>query len=266
MEAAFFDLDKTIIAKSSVLAFGRNFYREGLVNRRAIARSIYAQFVYMLVGADENKMEQVRESMLKLTKGWDQKHIAEIVRETLEETISPIIYAEALELIRDHRAAGRRTVIISSSPYEVVAPLADYLGVDDAIATRARLDDEGRYTGELDFYAYGPAKADAIRAKAQAEGIDLSASYAYSDSITDLPMLETVGHPVAVNPDRDLAKAAAERDWEVRRFVRPIRLRDRVPVPTTGPTIAASSAAAAFATGIVLYVWWWRRRIESIAR
>ena len=138
MEAAFFDLDKTIIAKSSVLAFGGPLYREGLISRRAIARSMYAQLVYMLVGADEAKMEKVRESMLRLTKGWDQQHVAEIVRETLEATIQPIIYAEALDLIREHNAAGRRTVIISSSPFEVVAPLAEYLGVDDAIATRAR--------------------------------------------------------------------------------------------------------------------------------
>ena len=206
MEAAFFDLDKTIIAKSSVLAFGGPLYREGLISRRAIARSMYAQVVYMLVGADEAKMEKVRESMLRLTKGWDQQHVAEIVRETLEATIQPIIYAEALDLIREHNAAGRRTVIISSSPFEVVAPLAEYLGVDDAIATRAQIDDAGRYTGELDFYAYGEAKASAIREKAELEDIDLAASYAYSDSITDLPMLEAVGHPVVVNPDRDLAR------------------------------------------------------------
>jgi HAD superfamily hydrolase (TIGR01490 family) len=231
MEAAFFDLDKTIIAKSSVLAFGRPLYREGLISRSAIARSMYAQIVYMLVGADEAKMEKVRESMLRLTKGWDQQHVAEIVRETLEATIQPIIYAEALDLIREHNAAGRRTVIISSSPFEVVAPLAEYLGVDDAIATRARIDDEGRYTGELEFYAYGPHKADAIREMAVKEGIDLARSYAYSDSITDLPMLELVGNPVAVNPDRELTRVAREREWETMWFQHPVRLRDRVPVP-----------------------------------
>jgi HAD superfamily hydrolase (TIGR01490 family) len=262
MEAAFFDLDKTIIAKSSVLAFGRPLYREGLISRSAIARSMYAQIVYMLVGADEAKMEKVRESMLRLTKGWDQQHVAEIVRETLEATIQPIIYAEALDLIREHNEAGRKTVIISSSPFEVVAPLAEYLGVDDAIATRAQIDDEGRYTGELEFYAYGAAKAVAIREMAETEGIDLSASYAYSDSVTDIPMLEAVGHPVVVNPDRDLARAAIEREWEVRKFVRPVRLRDRMPVPTTAPTIAASSAAAAFGTGVVLYLMW-RRRLST---
>ena len=95
-------------------------------------------------------------------------------------------------------------MIVSSSPAETVEPIGEYLGVDDVIATRARIDAEGRYTGELEFYAYAAHKAEAIREMAVAEGIDLAGSYAYSDSITDLPMLELVGHPVAVNPDREL--------------------------------------------------------------
>ena len=106
------------------------------------------------------------------------------------------------------------------------------------------IDDDGNYTGELAFYAYGPHKADAIQEIADREEIDLSASYAYSDSVTDLPMLEAVGHPVAVNPDRELAREAKERDWEVRVFQRPVRLRDRVPVPPKGPTIAVGSVLA----------------------
>ena len=173
------------------------------------------------------------------------------MRETLDEVLSPIIYAEALELIEEHRRAGRKTVIVSSSPIETVEPLGEYLGVDDVIATRPRIDAEGRYTGELEFYAYGAHKAEAIREMAVGEGIDLAASYAYSDSITDLPMLELVGHPVAVNPDRELARVAREREWEVRYFQRPVRLRDRVPVPPQGPTIAAGSAAAAVGTALV---------------
>lgn len=262
MEAAFFDLDKTIIAKSSVMAFGGPFYREGLISKRTIVRGVYAQIVYMLVGADDEKMERMREAMLVLTRGWDQARVKNIVRETLEEVLSPIIYAEALELIDEHRAAGRKTVIISSSPVETVEPLGEYLGVDDVIATRAALDSEGRYTGTLDFYAYGAHKAEAIREMAVAERIDLAASYAYSDSITDLPMLELVGHPIVVNPDRDLMRVAREREWEVRRFTRPVRLRDRVPVPPRGPTIAAGSALAAAGAGAALYVWL-RRRIEA---
>jgi HAD superfamily hydrolase (TIGR01490 family) len=263
VEAAFFDLDKTIIAKSSVIAFGGPFYREGLISKRTIMRGIYAQAVYMLVGADDEKMDRMRETMLTLTRGWDQARIKEIVRETLEEVLSPIIYAEALELIEEHRNAGRKTVIISSSPIETVEPLGEYLDVDAVIATRARLDDDGRYTGDLEFYAYGPHKAEAIREMAVTEGIDLARSYAYSDSITDLPMLELVGYPVVVNPDRDLQRIAREREWEVREFKRPVRLRDRVPVPPRGPTIAAGSALAAMGTGVALYLWL-RRRTEPV--
>src|SRR6202011_1488042 len=125
----------------------------------------------------------------------------------------------------------RVTIIVSASPEEIVTPLAGYLGVDRSIASRARVDDEGRYTGEMAYDAFGPAKAEAMRGLAAQLGIDLSKSYAYSDSATDLPMLEGVGHPVAVNPDRELARAAQERGWEVLHFVRPVRLRDRVPVP-----------------------------------
>jgi HAD superfamily hydrolase (TIGR01490 family) len=258
--AAFFDLDKTIIAKSSVLAFGRPFYREGLLSRRAIVKSIYAQVVYMLVGADEEKMEKLRAAMAAMTRGWNRDHVASIVRETLNEVIEPIIYAEALELFEDHHAAGREVVIVSSSPLEVVQPLADFLGADRAIGTSAEVDDDGNYTGELEFYAYGANKSDALHKLAAEDGIDLDASYAYSDSVTDLPMLETVGHPVVVNPDRELARVARERQWEVRTFTRPVRLRDRVPVPTAGPAIAVSGAMAAAGAGVA--VWWWLRRRE----
>ena len=263
MEAAFFDLDKTVIATSSVMALGGTFYRDGLISKRTIVRGLYAQVVYLLVGADESKMERMREAMLTLTKGWDQKHVKELVRETLDEVLTPIIYAEALELIEEHRQAGRKTVIVSSSPVETVEPIGEYLGVDDVIATRARLDDEGRYTGDLEFYAYAAHKADAIREMAVSEGLDLAGSYAYSDSITDLSMLDLVGHPVAVNPDRELARVAREREWEVRYFQRPVRLRDRVPVPPRGPTLAAGSAAVAIATGLVVYLWLRRRSTHA---
>jgi HAD superfamily hydrolase (TIGR01490 family) len=263
VEAAFFDLDKTVIATSSVMALGGRFYREGLISKRTIVRGIYGQIIYLLLGADDEKMERMREAMLALTKGWDQQRINEIVRETLDDVLTPIIYAEALELIEEHKRAGRKTVIISSSPIETVAPLGEYLGVDDVIATRARLDADGRYTGELEFYAYGPHKAEAIREMAVKDGIDLANSYAYSDSITDLPMLELVGNPVAVNPDRELTRVAREREWDTRWFQHPVRLRDRVPVPPKGPTLAAGSAAALVGTGIVLYVWLRRRALGT---
>ena len=259
MEAAFFDLDKTIIATSSVVALGKPFYREGLISKRTLMRGLYAQIIYMLVGADDQKMERMRESMLSLTRGWDQERIKEIVRETLEDVLTPVIYSEALALLDEHRRAGRKTVIISSSPAETVEALGEHLEVNDVIATKARIGADGRYTGELEFYAYGPHKADAIREMALREGIDLAASYAYSDSITDLPMLELVGHPAVVNPDRELARVAREREWDVLSFKTPIRMRDRVPVPPTGPTLAAGSVLAVAGTGIAFYLWLRRR-------
>ncbi len=260
--AAFFDLDKTIIAKSSVLAFSRNFYKEGLLSRRAIVRGAYAQVVFMLVGADEKKMEKLRVAMLNMIAGWNRDHVASIVREALEEVVTPIIFAEAADLITEHHAAGRKVVIVSSAPEEVVAPLGDFLGVDEVIATRAEVGADGAYTGELAYYGYGPYKAEAIELLAEREGIDLADSYAYSDSITDEPMLRVVGHPAAVNPDRALARVAKEEGWPILTFARPVRLRDRVPVPQR-PALAVSGAVAAASAGAV--VWWLLRRKERTA-
>jgi HAD superfamily hydrolase (TIGR01490 family) len=257
--AAFFDLDKTVIAKASMVAFGKPLYRAGLVSRWLLLRALYGQLVFLYLGADEERMATMRESVLRVTKGWDRAHVAAIVRETLDEVIEPIVFDEALELIRQHRAEGRRVFIVSASPEEIVAPLAHYLGVDEAIATRAEIDEHGRYTGRVDFYSYGPFKAEAMREIAARRGIDLTESYAYSDSATDIPMLEAVGHPVAVNPDRELARVAAEREWEVRWFSHRVRLRDRVHMPAPGPTAAVGgglvASAAAGATA-----WWWLRR------
>ena len=260
--AAFFDLDKTIIAKSSVLAFGRPFYREGLLSRRAIVRSAYAQVVFMLVGADENKMEKLRVAMLDMIRGWNRDHVAEIVREALDDVVTPIIFAEALDLIAKHQAEGRKVVIVSSAPEEVVAPLGEHLGVHEVIATRADVDAAGDYTGELAFYGYGPHKATAIREMAERDGIDLAGSYAYSDSITDEPMMRAVGNPVAVNPDKELARLARAEGWPVLTFQRPVRLRDRVPVPPA-PALAATGAVAAVGAGVA--VWWWLKKKEREA-
>jgi HAD superfamily hydrolase (TIGR01490 family) len=244
MEAAFFDLDKTIISRSSSLALTRPMYRAGMVTRGQLLRGAYAQLVYVLVGADERKMERLKEGMLALTKGWDRAQVEELVRDVILDVIDPFVYQEALDLIALHRAQGRRVFIVSSSPEEVVRPLAAHFGVVDVLATRAEVDADGRYTGRLAFYCYGRAKAEAIRELAQREGLDLAGSYAYSDSITDLPMLEAVGNPVAVNPDRELRKVAEERGWRIRDFRRPVRLRTRIvaAVPKPKPPVAAAAA------------------------
>lgn len=248
MEAAFFDLDKTIIARSSTLAFGKPLVKEGLISRTMVLKAVYAQLVYHLVGADEAKMEKMREALLELTKGWDKERIEALVSETLTEIIDPVIYSEALALIAEHRAAGRRVYIVSSSGEELVRPLAQHLGVPHVIATRARVDEDGLYSGELEFYCYGENKAIAIREHAEQYGIDLTRSYAYSDSETDLPMLEAVGYPHAVNPDKELASAASERGWPILRFDHPVSMRSRmksVPHPPAKTAMVAGTAVAA---------------------
>ncbi len=230
MRAAFFDLDKTVIARASIVAFGGPLRRRGLVNRRTVARAVLGQLLFLWFGADEQKMTKIRESMLEVAAGWDRDEVRSIVEETLAEVIEPLIYAEAQSLIAAHRAQGDRIWLVSSAPEEIVEPLAAMLGVDGAIASRAAIDDEGRYTGKIEFYAQGEGKATAIRALADSHHLDLEGSSAYSDSVTDLPMLEAVGHPVAVNPDRALAREAKERGWEIVTFSNPVRLRDRAAV------------------------------------
>lgn len=260
MEAAFFDLDKTVIARASMVAFAPSLQRAGLLSRRMLVRALAGQLIYMHFGADERRLAKVRSTALALTRGWEQAKVAAIVRATLEEVIEPIVYAEALELIRTHRQAGRLVIIVSASPEEIVAPLADYLGADHAIATKARLDARGRYSGELDHYAYGPGKETAMRTLAEEWGIDLAASHAYSDSASDVPMLACVGNPVAVNPDRALLQVARQRGWDVMQFVQPVRVRLR----PAGPRRATITTVAGGATLVIVgFVLWWFRRVPE---
>jgi HAD superfamily hydrolase (TIGR01490 family) len=269
--AAFFDLDKTIIAKSSTLAFSRSFYAGGLINRRAVLRSAYAQFVYLVGGADHDQMERMRNYLSSMATGWDVQQVKDIVKETLHELIDPIIYDEAATLIEEHHLAGRDVVIVSTSGAEVVEPIGEMLGADHVIATRMIVED-GRYSGEIEYYAYGETKAAAVRELAELEGYDLARCYAYSDSATDLPMLESVGHPYAVNPDRPLRREAAAREWPVLVFSKPVKLRDRlgnVSLPAR-PTLAAAALGAGAATAGIVWLaarrrsrdssWWSRLR------
>ncbi|MFI7243232.1 HAD family hydrolase [Streptomyces qinglanensis] len=254
--AAFFDLDKTVIAKSSTLTFGKSFYQGGLINRRAVLRTAYAQFVYLLGGADHDQMERMREYLSGLARGWDVEQVREIVAETIHGLIDPIIYDEAASLIEKHHLAGRDVVIVSSSGAEVVEPIGRMIGADRVVATRMVVE-EGRFTGEIEYYAYGPTKAEAIRELAESEGYDLARCYAYSDSATDLPMLEAVGHPHAVNPDRALRKEALARDWPVLTFSRPVRLRQRIPALSmpSRPALALAAVAVGAAAATAGFVW-----------
>lgn len=259
--AAFFDLDKTVIAKSSALAFGRPFYRDGLISRRDVVKSAYAQLMFRLGGADDQTMARTRDYLATLCKGWSVDQVRQIVAETLHELIHPYVYAEAAALIEEHQAAGRDVVLVSASGEELVRPIGELLGVTDVIATRMAVTD-GRYSGEIEFYAAGPSKVSAVRELAQERGYDLDESYAYSDSISDRPLLECVGNPTAVNPDRALRKLAAENGWPVLEFRYPIplgrRLRER-------PAVPVAAAAIGVGVGVAIGIAWYGRHRRTRA-
>ena len=251
--AAFLDLDQTVIAKSSALAFSKPFMDQGLINRRTVLKSSYAQFLMLLSGADHDQMERMRTHLTNMCTGWNVEQVKAIVNETMHDIVTPLVFAEAAQLIADHKLCGRDVVVVSASGEEIVAPIARALGATHAMATRMVVAD-GQYTGEIAFYCYGEGKVQAIRELAAREGYPLEHCYAYSDSITDLPMLQAVGHPSAVNPDRALRKEAVANGWPVLTFSRPVSLRDRIPAPS-GAAVATTAAVgvSAVAAGALTY-------------
>ncbi|MGC4175557.1 HAD family hydrolase [Demequina sp.] len=238
--AAFFDLDKTIIAMSSSSAISRPLLEGGLLTRTAALRTGYAALLFHMGGADERKTNRLRDALSELIRGWDVARLNEILDDTLEQHIDPVVYEEALELIHAHHELGRDVVIVSASAEEVVQPIARLLGADAVIATKMAVED-GHFTGEIDFYAFGENKATAMKELAAERGYDLSRSYAYSDSITDMPMLSVVGNGYAVNPDRALRRAALDHGWGMLRFRKPVALR-------------SAPSAASVAIGVVVVV------------
>lgn len=251
--AAFFDLDKTIIAKSSAFAFSREFQANGMISRSAVLRSAYAQFVYMVGGADHDQMERLRQFMSQLVTGWDVAMVKEIVADTIHNIVEPMVFDEAVDLIEAHHAAGRDVIIVSTSGAEMVEPIGEMLGADHVVATRLEVAD-GKYTGKIRFYAYAENKAKAITDLARKRGYDLAECYAYSDSITDLSMLEAVGHPFAVNPDKELRKAAKEREWPILVFDKPVALESRVRLPPAKPTMVALGMGAIAGIGAAIWL------------
>ncbi len=251
-EAAFFDLDKTIIAGSSSLAFGKPLYRAGFLQKGHLMRIGIGHFAYMLFGADEDSLARARDEMLDVVSGWHKVEIDAVVAQTLDEVIEPLVFAEALFLIDEHMRSGRKVYVVSASPEEFVTPIAKMVGIDNVIATKIRTDGLGRYVPELERYVMGPGKAEAMVEVAEQDGIDLDGSYAYTDSFTDMPMLEAVGNPVVVNPEKELRDAAEENEWPVLEFQRPVSLEPRVQAPPKRVWVPVVVGAVTVALAIAL--------------
>jgi HAD superfamily hydrolase (TIGR01490 family) len=215
--AAFFDLDKTLMEGSSALHFGRAAYRAGMVSRRQLASDAWANLRFRLHGSTDQGTDELRERILDSIAGQRAVDLARMGPDVLTG-ILPLIYREVLEEAYGHQDAGRRVYIVTAASQELADVLAHVLVLDGGIGMRSEVHD-GVYTGKpAGPFTYREGKAVAIRELAEREGIDLSQSYAYSDSESDLPMMRAVGHPVAVNPDRVLQRVAREEGWRIMRF------------------------------------------------
>jgi HAD superfamily hydrolase (TIGR01490 family) len=215
--AAFFDLDKTLMEGSSALHFGRAAYRAGMVSRRQLASDAWANLRFRLHGSTDQGTDELRERILDAIAGQRAVDLARMGSDVLTG-ILPLIYREVLAEAYGHQDAGRRVYIVTAASQELAEVLARVLVFDGGIGMRSEVR-EGVYTGKpAGPFTYRDGKAVAIRELAEREGIDLSESYAYSDSESDLPMMRAVGHPVAVNPDRVLERVAREEGWRIMRF------------------------------------------------
>jgi HAD superfamily hydrolase (TIGR01490 family) len=215
--AAFFDLDRTLIRRSSVLALAGTFRQRGLISRIDLVRSAFWQVLFVLRGASAERVRRASEDGMKILSGFTVEDMQTLVGDAMEPVLRPLVYDEPLHLVRRHREQGERVYIVSATLQEIVQHIADDLGFDGAIGSTCEIAD-GVYTGRSLRAAHGEGKAQAIRELAAVEGLDLSACTAYSDSHTDVPFLEAVGHPVAANPDRKLRRIARGRGWPVVRF------------------------------------------------
>ena len=212
--AAFFDLDRTLIKRSSVLALAGTFRRRGLISRLDLVKSAFWQVLFVLRGASAERVRSAAEDGMKILNGFSVAEMQHLVGDSMETVLRPLVYEEPLRLVERHRARGERVYIVSATLQEIVQHIADDLGFDGAIGSTCEIVD-GVYTGRTLRAAHGAGKADALRALAADEGFDLAESTAYSDSYSDVPFLEAVGHPVAANPDRKLRRIAVERGWPV---------------------------------------------------
>lgn len=246
--AAFFDLDKTIIATSSAFAYGKEFLNSGLITPVEALQLSMAKATYMFAGHSSEQMDTTRDQLAHMIAGWNVEQVKAIAEETMQHVVTPTIYAEARSIIDQHLAAGHDVVIISASARELVEPIAKELGVTTVVSTELAKKD-GVFTGEITFYCKGAAKAQAIMDLTARRGYDLAQSFAYSDSAVDIPMLEAVGNPNAVNPDRALRKVAADKGWNIHSFRNPVPLFQMPTGAEIGKTTGVVAAIAAAAAG-----------------
>jgi len=217
--AAFFDLDKTLMEGSSAIHFGRAAYKAGLVSKRQLARDAWANIQFRLKGSTDETTKALWNRILDSIAGTRVTDLARLGPQILSGVL-PRLYPQMLAVAWGHQDAGRPVYIVTAASQELSELLAHVLVFDGGIGVRSEIR-EGVYTGRPDGpFTYREGKAEAIRQVAAREQIDLASSWAYSDSESDLPMLRVVGHPVAVNPDTQLARVAREEGWEIMRFDR----------------------------------------------
>ena len=215
--AAFFDLDRTLLRKSSALALAGSFRQHGIISRTQAAKAAGWQLLFMLRGASHKAVRRAAEEGLIVLRGHTPEDIRALVADAMETVLRPLVYAEPLQLLEQHRERGEQVFIVSATLQEIVDAIAEDLGFDGALGTVCEVVD-GKYTGRAQRALHAENKADCVRELAARRDFDLNECTAYSDSHTDVPFLEVVGHPVAVNPDRKLRAIAAERRWPVLEF------------------------------------------------
>jgi HAD superfamily hydrolase (TIGR01490 family) len=249
-EGAFFDLDKTLLPGSSLFPLAREMYRQRYFDLGDILRMAGDQLAYRVAGTEaEGRISRAREASLEAIRGRRREEVVAVGKAVAREEIIPRLYPQAVELLNRHKRAGREVYICSSSPQDFLELLAQELQIDGVVGTCAEVED-GRYTGHLDgAMCHGEEKARRVRELAAARDLDLTRSYAYSDSVNDLPLLEAVGNPVAMNPDRALLVHARRQGWQMLDF----RLaRRRTMVASVAGAGAAAAAGAGYAIGYLI--------------
>jgi HAD superfamily hydrolase (TIGR01490 family) len=245
-EAAFFDLDRTLMEGSSAFQFGRAAYKAGLLSRRQLISDGWANVRFRLRGSTDENSHALRDRISSSLAGTRVRDLERLGPDVLAR-ILPRIYPQVLAVAYEHQDAGRRVYIATAASQELAAILAQVLSLDGGIGSQFSSVKNGVYTGEPSgLFIYGAGKAEAIEQLAAREGIDLSESYAYSDSASDLPMLQLVGHPVAVNPDAELASVARSEGWQILRFER-LGRRLKALVALAGAAVAGGAGSAALA-------------------